>query len=109
MQVSRLPVFILLIILCGFIMVFSPVIAGEHPWDEDRNDGGGTQSDTNSTAPGDPGTDKPDGGGGLYGTIVYWWQFVFDQPYVDGGKSSGNMPSEKVNGRGGTHNTGDAR
>lgn len=108
MQVSRLPVFIFLIILGGFIMVFSPVIAGEHPWDDDRNSGGGTTSDSTLTEPGDPGDDTP-GGGDLFGTIIYWWRFVFEQPYVDGGKNDRDKPSEKMYGRGGTHNTSAAQ
>ncbi len=83
MKVSQLRAFLFLAILFVLAMIFTPVVAGEHPWDEDKNGGGGHDS-TGATPTNE--SRFEDGGdnhsmGALMGSTFFWWEFLIESTH----------------------------
>jgi hypothetical protein len=80
MKVSRLPAFLCLIAISLLMTNLSSVIAGEHPWDEDRNTG--TPRDTLDTRTTEAILEPGDEGSGTVGTAVFWWGFIWNHDFT---------------------------
>ena len=100
MKVSRMSALLFLSIIFAMCLILSPVVAGEHPWDENKK-GGTTSSDTTTYVPTidtnqqtDPGS-----GNGISGTTAFWWQFLFHD--IFDGKSGSSAPATKVGNKNG--------
>ena len=82
MRVSKLVLLLGFVFLAALCYAISPVVASEHPWDENDNPGGKTGHPGNGMPP--PGEDTTvtpmDSNAPLFGTSLWWWEILVDGP-----------------------------
>lgn len=87
MRVSKL-IIILSLAMSAAILIVSPAIAVEHPWEEGESGGGGRAPDDAMPGPGDdivpPSDDDTPLWSSVDGTHFLWWLVVWE--YVTGGR-----------------------
>jgi len=100
MQVSKLLGFGFLALLCGLLLVFAPISAGEHPWDgQQAGTGSDSTSAVNDQKPGDTvPSDNDDIIDELFtGTHFYQWVIVIENTIAASGKDTQLPASGSVN------------
>ena len=102
MGVSKLVLILGFVFVAALCFAISPVVAGEHPWDENDNPGGGT---------GHPGNGQPHPGNDtiesplytsppMFGTSWWWWEILVDGPRVnkDAHETASSVPMRSKTG-----------
>lgn len=95
MKVSRLLTLIIAV-FAALCFAFTPLIAGDHPWNEDENPNGGGVPDNGGSNPDDPNVTNPDETDELFGSSLWWWELIWDGVIgEDGtdGSPTGSAPS----------------
>lgn len=84
MRVSNALKFLVLAIFALACFSLSPLIAGEHPWDENQISGDDPDTTIINTGGDNPDGDNPEDpnnpGYDLFGTPLFWLQIILDAP-----------------------------
>ncbi len=103
MQVSKLFMWSLAL-LAALCFALTPVMAGDHPWNEDEGSGGsgdGGEPENGGQDPDDPDGTLPDESDPLFGTTLWWldliWDGVSDEDENPTGAATGEAPDFGVN------------
>ena len=78
MKVSRSLFIWIFAVLAAVSFAFMPVVAGDHPWNEDESKGGtgnGGEPGNGGTQPDDPPIVGPDVGA-TFGSALFWWDLI---------------------------------
>lgn len=96
MQVSKLMLWSLAV-MAAICFALTPVMAGDHPWNEDENPNGGGIPNTGGPDPNDPNVVNPDNSDEFMGTSLWWLDLIWDELTDDTGTStttdSGTAPN----------------
>ncbi len=87
MQVSRLMIWSLAV-FAALCFALTPVMAGDHPWNEDENPDGGGVPNTGGSNPDDPNIINPDETDEFFGTSLWWLDLIWDEITDDDGATN---------------------